>query len=357
MKIPLLKIGDLVPKLPIVQGGMGVGISLNNLASAVCSAGGIGVISGVEPGFYLPEYKTNKPLANKKALAEQIRLAQSKCPDGILGVNIMVALNNFEEMVATAVKEGINIIFSGAGLPLKLPALVKESLTKIVPIVSSGKAADVICKYWDTKYGRIPDAVVVEGPKAGGHLGFSLEQLKNEVEYSLEKIVKEVISVLKPFENKYRKAVPVIAAGGIFSGKDIAEMFSVGAMGVQMATRFVATHECDASDEFKKMYINAGKDDVVIIKSPVGMPGRAIRNDYLTGVEQGQRKPVRCMYNCLKTCKPKETPYCIADALICAQKGDFDNGFAFAGENVYKVNKISSVKEIIDEIVEELKQI
>lgn len=356
MEIPVLKIGDLVPKLPIVQGGMGVGISLNNLAAAVCNAGGIGVISGVEPGFYLPEYRTNKPLANMKAISEQIRLARRKSPNGILGVNIMVALNNFEEMVVAAVKEGIDIIFSGAGLPLKLPLLIKGSLTKIVPIVSSGKAAEVICKYWDNKYGRIPDAVVVEGTKAGGHLGFSLEQLKNTVELPLEKLIKEVLSAVKPFEEKYRAKIPVIAAGGIFSGKDIVKMFSAGANGVQMATRFVATVECDASEEFKKQYVKATKEDVVLINSPVGMPGRAIKNEYLISVERGQKRPVRCMHNCLKTCNPKIAPYCIAEALISAQKGDFENGFAFAGENVYRVDKITTVKKLLQELMEEMKE-
>jgi len=266
----------------------------------------------------------------------------------------MTAVNNFEEMVKIAVKEKTDIIFSGAGLPLKLPELVKDSITKIAPIVSSAKAAAVICKHWDKKFGYLPDAIVVEGPKAGGHLGFSLEQLKNAAQFSLDSIVKEVVSAIKPFEEKYMKQVPIIAGGGVFDGRDAAGILSAGASAVQIATRLVATYECDADQGFKDQYINATRDDVVIIKSPVGLPGRAIRNDFLRDVEEGIRKPFKCLYNCLKTCDPRQSPYCIADALINAQRGDLLHGFAFAGENVYRVDKMSSVKEILNGILDEL---
>jgi nitronate monooxygenase len=354
MIIPELRIGNLKPRLPIVQGGMGVGVSMWRLASAVANSGGIGVISGVEPGFALPGYRHSKKEANKEALAYNIRKARQASPAGIIGVNIMTALNDFEEMVQTAVREKIDIIFSGAGLPLRLPDLVKDSVTRIAPIVSSAKAAAVLCRHWDKKYNYLPDAIVVEGPRAGGHLGFSLEQLKNMAEYPLTRLVEEVRLAVKPFEEKYKKIIPLIAAGGIFDGIDAAGVFSRGASGIQMATRFVATYECDVDQRFKDQYINAQKEDVAIIKSPVGLPGRAIRNDYLRDVEQGVKKPFRCLSNCLKPCNPLQSPYCIADALINAQRGDLQRGFAFAGDNVYRVNKMSSVKEIINEIAEQL---
>lgn len=354
MIIPELRIGNLKPRLPIVQGGMGVGISMWRLASAVANSGGIGVISGVEPGFALPGYRHKKKQANKEALAYNIKKARQASPAGIIGVNIMTALNDFEEMVQTAVREKVDIIFSGAGLPLRLPDLVRESATRIAPIVSSAKAAAVLCKHWDKKYNYLPDAIVVEGPRAGGHLGFSLEQLKNITEYPLTRLVEEVRSAVKPFEEKYKKAIPLIAGGGIFDGIDAAEVLSRGASAIQMATRFVATHECDADQRFKDQYINAQKEDVVIIKSPVGLPGRAIRNDYLRDVEQGIKKPFRCLSNCLKPCNPLQSPYCIADALINAQRGNLQQGFAFAGDNVYRVNKMSSVKDIINEIAEQI---
>ncbi len=354
MIIPELRIGNLKPRLPIVQGGMGVGVSMWRLASAVANSGGIGVISGVEPGFALPGYQRRKKEANKEALAYNIRKARQASPAGIIGVNIMTALNDFEEMVQTAVREKIDIIFSGAGLPLRLPDLVRDSVTRIAPIVSSAKAAAVLCRHWDKKYNYLPDAIVVEGPRAGGHLGFSLEQLKNMAEYPLTRLVEEVRLAVKPFEEKYKKAIPLIAAGGIFDGIDAAGVLSRGASGIQMATRFVATHECDVDQRFKEQYINAKKEDVVRIKSPVGLPGRAIRNDYLRDVEQGVKKPFRCLSNCLKPCNPLQSPYCIADALINAQRGNMQQGFAFAGDNVHRVNKMSSVKDIINEIAEQL---
>lgn len=357
MLIPELIIGNLSPQIPIVQGGMGVGISMWKLASAVANNGGIGVISGVEPGFSLPEYLIDKHKANVEALSSNIRKARENSPIGIIGVNIMTALNNFEEMVRVAVKEKIDIIFSGAGLPLKLPELVKDSVTKIAPIVSSAKAAAVICKHWDKKYGYLPDAMVVEGPKAGGHLGFTLEQLKDAAKFPLEKIVEEVLSSIKPFEQKYQRNIPVIAAGGIFDGEDAARIMSKGASGVQIATRLVATYECDADQEFKNQYIKASKDDIVIIKSPVGLPGRDIKNSFIQDIQAGVQKPFKCLSNCLKTCNPKQSPYCIADALINAQKGNMIKGFAFAGENVYRVNKMSSVKEILSELIDGIRRV
>lgn len=352
MKLPELKIGNLIARIPIVQGGMGVGISLSSLAGAVALNGGIGVISGVEIGFDEPDYFKNKKEANIRALKKHIKKAREICKNGIIGINIMTALNNFEEMVKESVKEKIDIIFSGAGLPLKLPQFTRGSGTKIVPIVSSGRAASLICKAWDKHYRVVPDAVVVEGPMAGGHLGFSKDELENPA-HQLKYLLKDVLEAVKPFEEKFKKKIPVIAGGGVFTGRDIADLLNAGASGVQMATRFVATNECDASEEFKQAYIDAKEEDVEIIESPVGMIGRAIRNDFLDEVKAGSKKPIRCLCNCLKPCDPLKAPYCIADALINAQKGNLKNGFAFVGANVFRINKIAPVKELMQELVSE----
>lgn len=352
MKLPHLKIGDLVAKVPIIQGGMGIGVSLSNLASAVANEGGIGVISGVQIGFREKDFKTNNDAANIRGLVKEIRKARSLSPKGILGVNMLSAVNNYKEMVKEAVKEKIDIIISGAGLPKNLPELVIGSNTKIAPIVSSGKAASIIAKVWDRKYKYIPDVVIVEGPEAGGHLGFSLEQLTSIKLPCLSDLVKEVIEALKPFEEKYKKKIPVIAAGGIYTGKDIAEFLKIGAAGVQMATRFVGTEECDAHINFKKAYMSATKEDIQIVKSPVGMPGRAIRNAFVKAIENQKLKINRC-YNCLKPCDPATTPYCISDALINSVQGDAETGLVFVGTNAYRMNEIITVKELIKELVDE----
>lgn len=347
-----LKIGDLTAKLPIIQGGMGIGISLSRLSSAVANEGCIGIIATAGIGMNEPDFYTNYLEANMRGLRTEIRKAR-ELTKGILGVNIMVALTNFADLVKTAIEERIDIIFSGAGLPLNLPQFITEGVkTKIVPIVSSARAATIIAKKWTEKYNYLPDAVVVEGPKAGGHLGFKTEML-NDPEHALEKLIPEVVEAVRPFEEQYGKPIPVIAAGGIYTGADIYKFFQLGASGVQMATRFVTTHECDASDKFKQAYVNSHKEDMVIIKSPVGLPGRAIRNTFLDEVSQGKKKPFKCLYHCLKTCELEKSPYCITLALINAKKGNLSHGFAFAGENAYRAKEIISVKELVKTLVEE----
>ena len=349
-----LKIGDLTIELPIIQGGMGIGISLHKLAAAVANEGGVGVIATPGIGMDEPDFSDNFLEAHIRALRKEIRKAR-ELTKGILGVNIMVALTNFADLVKTSIEEGIDIIFSGAGLPLSLPQFVNDTIkTKLVPIVSSGRAAGIIAKKWSEKYNRPPDALVVEGPLAGGPLGFKEEMLEDP-DYSLEKLIPEVIAAIKPYEEKYNRSIPVIAAGGIYTGADMYRFLQLGAAGVQMATRFVTTHECDASEKFKQTYLDAKKEDMVIIKSPVGMPGRAIRNKFLDEVKQGQRKPFECPYCCLKTCDVDNSPYCITLALTNAQKGNLSNGFAFAGANAYRATKIISVKELIETIKEEYK--
>jgi len=343
---PLI-IGNKVAPLPIVQGGMGIGISLANLAASVSNEGGIGVISAAGVGMF--EWKTRDfNLSNIEELKNEIRKAK-KMTNGVLGVNIMVALTNFGDLVEASIEEGIDIIFAGAGLPLNLPKYLKgNTYTKLVPIISSARAARLIVKKWVKSYGYYPDAFVLEGPKAGGHLGFKVDQLDDE-NYSLLKLQGEVLEELKKIsEEAGTEVIPLIVGGGIYTGKDIKNYLDNGASGVQMATRFVTTFECDASDGFKQTYIDAKKEDIKIINSPVGLPGRAIFNKYLEDVECGLKQPFKCPYDCIITCKREEAPYCISLALMNAKKGKMNNGFAFAGSNAYKAKEIISVKSLID---------
>jgi nitronate monooxygenase len=347
-----LRIGDLTASLPIIQGGMGVGVSLSGLASAVANEGGIGVIACAGIGLAEADFFKNYLAANARALRKEIRRAKG-LTTGILGVNIMVALSNFGELVTTAIEEGIDVIFSGAGLPLDLPQYLRGgSRTKLVPIVSSGRAAKIIARRWAERYDYLPDAFVVEGPRAGGHLGFKLEQLGDPA-YALELLLAGVLEAAKPFEAKKGHPIPVIAGGGIYTGADMCRFLKLGAAGVQMATRFVTTHECDASIGFKEAYIRATREDIILIKSPVGMPGRAIRNQFIDDLNDGKKVPFTCPYHCIITCDYKNSPYCIALALINAQRGRMQHGFAFAGENAHRATEVVSVKELVATLLAE----
>ncbi len=361
MKLPELHFGDSIAQLPIIQGGMGVGISLSGLASAVANEGGVGVIAAAMIGMSEPDVGSNSTEANIRALRNEIRKAKERMTQGLLGVNIMVALTNFADLVKTSVREGADVIFSGAGLPLDLPKylteefpgeLAEKARTKLVPIVSSGRAAAVLCKKWLARYDYLPDGFVVEGPKAGGHLGFKPEEL-DDPDFALEKILPEVVEAVKPFEAQTGRRIPVIAAGGIYTGADIAKYLELGASGVQMGTRFVATHECDADIAFKQAFVDARKEDITVIKSPVGMPGRAIFNDFLLAVREGRKKPFKCPFHCIKSCEVTSAPYCISQALVSAKKGLLKHGFAFCGENVWRVDRIMSVKELMNTLKQE----
>ena len=345
-----LQIGNLKVNLPIIQGGMGVAISLSGLASAVANAGGIGVISAVAIGMTEPDYMKNYREANKRALRKEIRKAR-ELTNGILGINLMVAVTDYEELFTVALEEKIDVIILGAGLPLKLPQYVFEKgieniHTKFIPKVSSAKAAKVIFSYWAKNFNYVPDAVVVEGPMAGGHLGFKKEDLEGEV-VPLSVLVKETVEEINYFENEFNKKIPVIAGGGIYSGKDIYEIMQQGAKGVKMGTRFVPTNECDASDKFKETYINCKKEDITILKSPVGLPGRAISNGFVEKISSGKTEPFKCYWKCLKSCDSKNVPYCIAQALYNAANGDMENGFAFAGSKAYLTKSIQPVKQVV----------
>jgi len=354
-----LKIGDLLVKIPIVQGGMGVGISLSGLSSAVANEGGIGVISSAGLGLLYMQNCKDYIKSSIYGLKEEINKARekSKKSKGVIGVNIMVALTNFSDMVKTAIKEKADIIFSGAGLPLNLPSFLTEgSKTKLAPIVSSARALKVIVEKWKRNYDYIPDLVVVEGPKAGGHLGYKLNQLADPDHYNLESIIVDVIKQVRIYESEFNRKIPVIAGGGIYTGADMAKIMELGADGVQLGTRFVTTKECDASDEFKNEYLRAKKEDIVIIKSPVGMPGRAIKNKFLEDVTLGLHKPKQCPYNCIKTCQMEKSPYCIMVSLFNAYKGRMSQGYAFSGTNAWRSTKIETVKDVFESLKEGYKE-
>lgn len=351
MRYKELVIGDLVAKKPIVQGGMGIGVSLERLASAVALEGGVGVISSAQAGYQSPEYDKNPVETNLKALGQKIKSAKEMAKGGIIGVNIMVASRFYERYVTEAVKAGVDIIISGAGLPVDLPKLVQGSKTKIAPIVSSIKSAKVICKLWDRKNKVVPDMVVIEGPKAGGHLGFTNEQINLYTKGTYEAEIKGIMEVISEYSSKYNKAIPVVVAGGIYDREDVEYYMSLGVDGVQVATRFVATKECDASDAYKQAYINAKKEDIVIVKSPVGMPGRALKNKFIIGLEKEINTQISKCYQCVKTCDQKNMPYCINKALINAVKGNIDEGLIFCGSEAYRLDKIETVHNVIEEML------
>lgn len=352
MKIPPLVIGDIHVPFPLIQGGMGVRVSLARLAAAVANEGGIGTIAAVGLGD-IEASKTDFENVSSQALAHEIRRAKSMT-DGPIAINILGVLSNARELIQTSVREGIKLIVSGASLPLKLPEMVGDATVNLLPIISSGRAADLVLRAWDKRYARTADAVILEGPLAGGHLGFSFEQLREPEKYSLAVLLPEVLAVIKPFETKYGRKIPVIVGGGIFTGTDIARMLQAGASGVQMATRFVCTDECEVSQEFKQAYLDSKEDDIVIIDSPVGLPGRAIHNQFLRNLENDALPRLKCPYQCLTTCNIAKARYCIALALINAYQGDMDKGLVFCGQNAYRVNEIVSVKKLIAELREEI---
>ena len=350
MDIKPLQIGNLTAKIPVIQGGMGVGISLSSLAGAVAKEGGIGIISTAQIGYREDTFDSDPIGSNLRAIQKEVEKARQIAPEGIIGVNIMVATRQYEEYVKAAVDAGVDLIISGAGLPMTLPAIVGDADTKLAPIVSSAKSVDVIIKYWLKKYNRLPDMVVIEGPKAGGHLGFSLEQLQAMEAMNYEEEIKKIIALVNQYAQVHDKKIPVVVAGGVYERKDMEKYLALGANGVQMATRFVTTYECDASDAYKQAYINAKKEDIIIVKSPVGMPGRAIRNTFMEKAKECNIPHGKC-HLCISTCKPAETPYCITEALVNAVKGDVENALLFCGTNAYRAEKLEHVADIMQEFV------
>jgi NAD(P)H-dependent flavin oxidoreductase YrpB (nitropropane dioxygenase family) len=345
---PLI-IGNLKAKLPIIQGGMGVGISRSNLAGAVALEGGMGIISTAQIGYDEEGFDKNPIETNLKAIVKHLKRAKEIAKNGIVGVNIMVATKQYDRYVKAAIEGKADVIISGAGLPINLPELVKGSVSKIAPIVSSVKSASVILKMWDRKYRRTADFLVIEGPNAGGHLGFHNDQLDDIEALNYDEEIKNIIDYKKSFEENYNQKLPVIVAGGIFDRNDIVHALELGADGVQIGTRFVTTEECDACMEYKQAYINCKEEDIKIIKSPVGMPGRAIWNEFLEKVANEGCNIKKC-FNCLEHCNPKEVPYCITKALTNAVEGNLKEGLIFCGSNAYRLDRMTTVHELMKEL-------
>ncbi len=346
-----IKIGLKTAKIPVIQGGMGVGISLGNLAGSVAGEGAIGIISSAQIGFREPDFDKNPREANLRAIQKEMEKARDIAPDGIIGFNIMTALRDYEAHVRAAVAAGVDLIISGAGLPTDLPTYVQGSTTCIAPIVSTDKSAKVILKYWDRKYSRTADLLVIEGPKAGGHLGFKREELEIYTDELYEKEIRKIMNTVGQYAEKYNCRIPVILAGGIYSHEEFIHALELGADGVQVATRFVTTEECDAHINYKKAYIQAGKEDIVIAKSPVGMPGRTILNPFIKRVILGERIPHTPCHRCLAHCNPADIPYCITDGLVNAANGNVDEALLFCGAEVYRTEKIETVKEVLDSLI------
>ena len=340
--------------VPLLQGGMGVGVSLGGLAGAVAACGGMGCISTADTGYREPDFEKDPVSANRRALAAEIAKAKKIAGGaGIVAINAMVATQNYADAVKTAVEAGVDAIVSGAGLPLELPGLVGRADVALAPIVSSGRAAKLILRRWAKAFGRTADFVVIEGCKAGGHLGFAEEDLLAGSCQTLDEILPEVLAEVKPFEEQFGHAIPVFVAGGVYTGEDMAHYMKQGAAGVQIATRFIPTYECDASQTYKDVLLKASAEDVRIIHSPVGMPGRALNTPLVQKLSEGMRFPPKRCARCLKGCNPAQVPYCITHALIEAVKGNVEEGLFFCGANVGRLDKMRSVRALMDELMNE----
>ncbi len=354
MQIKPLKMGNIEAKLPLIQGGMGIGISLGRLAGAVAKEGGIGIISAAQIGYREPDFDRNTKEANLRAIQKEYDKARTLAPEGIIGFNIMVAMRDYEDYVRAVLKTGADIIISGAGLPMALPRIAKGAKTKLAPIVSTAKSAKVILKYWDKKYGRTPDLLVIEGPLAGGHLGFTREQLDEYLPDQIgayDREVREILAVVRQCEEASQCRIPTALAGGIRTRGQAAHAFSLGVDAIQAATRFVTTEECDADIRYKQAYIKAAAKQVSIVKSPVGMPGRAILNPFMEKVMAGEKIPHGPCHRCLDACDPAHTPYCITEALIRAARGETEEGLLFCGAYAYEADHIETVREVINSLM------
>ncbi|MHC4551416.1 MAG: NAD(P)H-dependent flavin oxidoreductase [Planctomycetota bacterium] len=345
--MPPLKIGHLTIDPPIIQGGMGVRVSKANLAAAVANQGCAGIIASAGLGSYESTSNADFAELDREALRQEIRKTR-QMSQGVLGVNVMVALSDYEAVIGICVEEHVDMIISGAGLPMHLPAYTQGTDIQLVPVVSSLRTFKIIHRKWMKDYQRSPDAVIIEGTKAGGHLGYSEEQIQQD-NPSLDETLADVLS----YTQKLPTPIPVIVAGGVYSGQDMAHYLKLGAAGVQMATRFVCTEECDADIKFKQAYLDATAEDITIIKSPVGLPGKVINNAFVEKIKSGQTMPFRCKYQCLRTCDPSVAPYCIAEVLAKASEGKMDESFAFAGSNAWRCDEIISVESLIQKIMQE----
>lgn len=364
MNISPLVMGNITARVPVIQGGMGVGISLGGLAGAVAKAGGIGIISAAQIGFREPDFDTDAKKANLRAVRKEYEKARTIAPEGVIGFNIMVAMRCYGEYVKAAIEAGADLIISGAGLPTELPKIAGDAGVLLAPIVSTDKSAKVILKYWDKKYKRIPDLLVIEGPEAGGHLGFTRDQLakygvssahaeRKRYNAAYDAEILAILKTVRSYEEAYGRKIPVALAGGIESKEQAAHAFSLGVDAVQAATRFVTTEECDADIRYKNAYLQARKEDIMIVNSPVGMPGRAIKNKFIKRVMSGEQIPHTLCHRCLHKCDPANIPYCITDALVNAAKGETEDALLFCGAYAYKADRIETVKEVIDSLLPE----
>lgn len=360
MSLKPLKIGKHTIEYPIVQGGMGLGISWDKLAGTVSLEGGLGVISSVGTGYYNQSHYSKKNINtrpfetdnfySKEALSAIVKNARKICGSKPLAMNILYAINDYERVIKDSCEAGVDIIITGAGLPTNMPEFTADYPdVALVPIVSSAKALKIICKRWTQRYNRLPDAIVVEGPLSGGHQGFTYEQCSQE-EYQLENLIAPILEEIKVWGD-----FPLIAAGGVWDYNDILKMISLGAQGVQMGTRFIGTHECDADQNFKEVILHSTKEDIQLFKSPVGYPARGVKTNLIQMVEKREGPPIRCISNCVSPChrgqEAKAVGYCIADRLSDAYLGKVETGLFFTGANGYKLNEIISVKELMVKLV------
>lgn len=358
MKLPEFTINGKKVVNPIIQGGMGIKISMNKLATAAINSNIVGTISAAQAGFdrfvkgKIGQFYKDNFKVNIEALQKEIEEVRAHS-DGILGVNLMTAGKGYDAFATFLATQDIDFIVSGAGLPMDLPKYLVDSKVKPAFIVSSGRAAKLVCRNWDRKYNVVPEFIVVEGPLAGGHLGFTKEDIEAGNVKDLESIVVEVIETIKPFEEKYGRSIPVVAAGGIHDGADIAKFIELGAAGVQMATRFIATEECDVHENYKAKIIEAKEEDIVSTLSPAGLPGRAIRNK-LTEMIKSKNMPIKACVDCLRSCNKKDIPYCITEKLGESTSGDVENGLLFTGAKAYMIDKMMSVHDLVEELIKEM---
>ncbi len=349
-----MKLGNRELALPLIQGGMGVGVSMGGLAGAVAAEGAMGTLSTADAGWNEPDFAAHPQQANLRALRREVQRAKRLAAGaGLVAVNAMVATRQYADSVRTALEAGADAIVSGAGLPLELPALAEGFEALLAPIVSSPRAAQLICRTWAKRYGRVPDFVVLEGCQAGGHLGFEEADLLSGRCTPLSRLIPEVLAALRPFEEKFGRAIPLFCAGGVATGAEMARCTRLGAAGAQLATRFIATEECDAGQGYKDVLLAARPEDLRIIHSPVGMPGRAVNSPLVQRLAAGMRQPPAHCSGCIKSCRPAETPFCITHALIEAVKGNWEEGLFFSGSRVDLVDRMRTVPDLIDELMKE----
>lgn len=349
-----MKLGNHELALPLIQGGMGVGVSMGGLAGAVAAEGAMGTLSTADAGWNEPDFAAHPQQANLRALRREVQRAKRLAAGaGLVAVNAMVATRQYADSVRTALEAGADAIVSGAGLPLELPALAEGFEALLAPIVSGPRAAQLICRTWAKRYGRVPDFVVLEGCQAGGHLGFEEADLLSGRCTPLSRLIPEVLAALRPFEEKFGRAIPLFCAGGVATGAEMARCTRLGAAGAQLATRFIATEECDAGQGYKDVLLAARPEDLRIIHSPVGMPGRAVNSPLVQRLAAGMRQPPAHCSGCIKSCRPAETPFCITHALIEAVKGNWEEGLFFSGSRVDLVDRMRTVPDLIDELMKE----